>query len=33
VVVRHQLGAAPLDILDGPGGLLAHHVRAADGPE
>jgi transposase len=31
VVVRHPLGAATLDILDGRGGLLAHHVRAADG--
>src|SRR4051795_13072632 len=31
VTVRHQLGAATLDIVDGRGGLLAHHVRQPDG--
>jgi transposase len=31
VTVRHRLGAATLDLLDGHGGLLACHVRAPDG--
>jgi transposase len=31
VTVRHELGAAGLDILTGRGTLLAHHVRQPDG--
>src|SRR3954451_22624274 len=31
VTVRHTLGAATVDIVDGRGGLLAHHVRQPDG--
>jgi transposase len=31
VVVRHKLGAATLDVLDGRGALLASHVRQPDG--
>jgi hypothetical protein len=31
VAVRHKLGTTTLDVTDRHGGLLAHHVRQADG--